>query len=295
MSRAVTLVVLFVVALVAGCASTPPPASRVAPAADLSAALDAARDFAAVYDPEDILVIFDLDNTLLTMNGDLGSNQWYDWQSDLRDQPGCVPERVNELLATQGSLYFAGSMKPTQDNTAAIVRRLQEEDFRVMILTSRGLDFRLTTFRELRRNNLDFSHSGIPMDKDSRFDNLTYFGNKGRPVLYEDGVFMVAGQDKGIMLETLLQRSDWVWPDAIVAIDDTADKITALKTNLDDLGIPYRLFRYSGMDEAVSHFDPETAARDWERIKDSLQTIQQVMGNDNYQLPEQMADPACTN
>ena len=295
MARGVSWGFVFAVVLVSGCASTPPPASRVAPAADLSAALEAARDFAAVYDPEDILVIFDLDNTLLTMSGDLGSNQWYEWQSEMRDQPGCVPERVNELLATQGSLYFAGSMKPTQDDTAAIIRRLQEEEFRVMVLTSRGLDFRLSTFRELRRNNLDFSRSGIPMDKNSRFDNLTYFGNKGRPVLYEDGVFMVAGQDKGIMLETLLQRSDWIWPDAVVAMDDTADKITALKSNLDDLGIPYRLFRYTGMDETVARFDPEAAAHDWDRIKDSLQTIQQVMGNDNYQLPEQMLDPACTD
>ena len=43
-------------------------------------------------------------------------------------------------------------MRPTQPDAAQLVQRLQDDGLNVIALTSRGPDFRLATFRELRRN-----------------------------------------------------------------------------------------------------------------------------------------------
>lgn len=287
-------VVMTLVVLLTACATTPPPASRTNEAQSLIDGLNAARELAQAYDPEDILVIFDLDNTLLAMNTDFGSDQWYQWQKTLRDEPGCVPERVPDILKVQGAAYYSGSMHPTQADTAAIIRRLQEEEFRVIVLTSRGVDFRLVTFRELRRNGLDFTPNAIPIDEESRFGSLTYIPKgSDRPVHYEDGVFMVAGHHKGKMLESLLTRTGWTWPKAVVAMDDTADKISALEDSLDPLGIPYRLYRYGGEDARVAAFNPDQAARDWQRVAPALSQLEAVFGAVNYELPNPLMDPAC--
>lgn len=295
MNKLSALAVALAAVFMTGCGSNPPIDSRVNEASNLITALHAARELTEEFDPEDILVVFDLDNTLLAMNTELGSDQWYNWQKSLQDRPGCVPERVPELLKAQGAAYFAGSMRPTQPDTAAIVRKLQDEEFRVIVLTSRGLDFRLATFRELRRNELDFSQHAIPVDEDTRFSSLTYFPEgSSRAVLYEDGVFMVAGQHKGKMLESLLKRLEWTWPDAVVVMDDSEHKVTDLQSTLGLLDIPYRLFRYSGEDARVAAFNGEQAAREWGQVAPALKAMEQIYGSANYVMPEPYTDPACT-
>ena len=34
------------------------------------------------YGPKNVLVVLDIDNTVLKMNQDLGSDQWFTWQQD---------------------------------------------------------------------------------------------------------------------------------------------------------------------------------------------------------------------
>ena len=42
-------------------------------------AVEAIR-LAKTHHPENVLLVFDIDNTLLAMEQDLGSSQWYRWQ-----------------------------------------------------------------------------------------------------------------------------------------------------------------------------------------------------------------------
>ena len=107
--------------------------------ADLERMIESARRaMEAVLElrPSDrVLVVFDIDNTLLAMEQGLGSDQWYYWQAALRDDEPCSPETVNDLLAVQGALFYASAMRPTQPSAAAQVRRMQDEGLQVIILT----------------------------------------------------------------------------------------------------------------------------------------------------------------
>ena len=151
--------------LLAACATTTqpePPRSTRGATDDLGLIADLALSLAERHGANDVLVVLDIDNTILAMEQGLGSDQWYYWQAALRDDEPCSPETVNDLLAVQGALFYASAMRPTQPSAVAQVRRMQDEGLQVIILTSRGPQYRLATFRELRRNGFSLWSSALP-------------------------------------------------------------------------------------------------------------------------------------
>ena len=178
---------------------------------------------------QNVLLVFDIDNTLLAMNQDLGSDQWYDWQKSLPDDdPWNVKNLLGEeLLDVQGFLYSVGSMRATDPlNQSRIVRELQQAGFSTLLLTSRGPEFRDATWRELLANGYDFRESTIaprggypdsylPYEQDepaesgiTKTEAEQWLGDtKPRRVSYREGIYMTAGQHKGAMLRMLLHRT----------------------------------------------------------------------------------------
>ena len=123
---------------------------------------EAMRLAEASGDPAHVLLVFDIDNTLLAMNQDLGSDQWFNWQKTL---PEGDPRRVGEfpeLLRVQGLLFAIGSMRATEPvRQPQIIKQLQQAGFKTLLLTSRGYDFRDATRRELLANDYDFRESSL--------------------------------------------------------------------------------------------------------------------------------------
>ena len=50
-------------------------------------------DFVKKYGTRNVLLVVDLDNTLLAMNQDLGSDQWFTWQETLLEKDRCNDQR----------------------------------------------------------------------------------------------------------------------------------------------------------------------------------------------------------
>ena len=126
--------------------------------ADLAEVANDALTLASKVGEQRVLMVFDIDNTILAMEQGLGADQWYEWQKDLANNDHCNPENVGNRFAAQGALYFASAMRPTQDDAASQVKAVQDAGVPVIVLTSRGSDYRLQTFRELRRNSYSFTH-----------------------------------------------------------------------------------------------------------------------------------------
>ncbi len=280
------------------CASNPPPdrehaviRSMDAETADLADVTADTLTLVASVGRDNVLVVFDIDNTILAMEQGLGSDQWYDWQKALASEDPCSPEYVGERFAVQGALYFASAMRATQDDAAEQVRKIQGMGVAVIALSSRGLDYRLQTFRELRRNHFNFSFSAIgpPGGLDEPFVPV----ENGRPSLYEDGVFLTAGQHKGQMLYALLSKTGTRMPAVIVMADDKQKNLDDLKETFAALNVPVHAWRYTAEDDEVSAFDPEQADQQWRAIEEPLRQIQQVLGPDNYDLSGAVAPPEC--
>jgi len=250
--------------------------------ADLAEVASDALTLASKVGKERVLMVFDIDNTILAMEQGLGADQWYEWQKELANNDQCNPKNVGNRFAAQGALYFASAMRPTQDDAARQVKEVQDAGVPVIVLTSRGQDYRLQTFRELRRNRYSFTHSAIgpPGGYDQPFLPVA----DGRMSRYEDGVFMTAGQHKGQMLYALLQKTGTSLPKVIVMADDKQKNLDAVKETFAELDVPVRAWRYTGEDENVASFDPEQAHTEWKAIENALRQIQQVLGPDNYDL-----------
>lgn len=270
-----------------------PPPNLLGSTDELQLVTELALDMAKTYGGDRVLVVFDIDNTLLAMEQDLGSDQWYYWQKSLEESDPCNSMRVDDLLTTQGALYFASAMRPVQDNTAELVRRMQDAGLKMIALTSRGPEYRLATFRELRRNDLSFWPSAWSPARGYGGPFVPEGGQ--REALYEDGVFMTAGQHKGVMLRALLDRSGQPYPELIIAIDDKQEHLNDLMSSFVWNGTPIQAWRYTREDVNVSELDHGETADQWAALRPALVQLEDIVGPDHYDLPEPVQREGCSS
>jgi hypothetical protein len=287
------IALLLVLILLAGCASTPPRVHQNmrAETDDLGMVTEWSLTMADTFGTRQVLVVFDIDNTLLAMEQDLGSDQWYYWQKDLAEQDPCSAALVSNRFAVQGAMYFASAMRPTQPDAAAQLKTIQDAGLPVIALTSRGADYQLQTFRELRRNGMTFWPNALPPRHGWPGAFIPQDGT--RPTLYQDGVFLTAGQHKGLMLRALLKQTGFSSPEIIVIVDDKAENLDAVMETFGNTATSVHAWRYTREDATVAAFDAEEAEQMWHELKPSLLQIQELLGPDNYDLAGETARPGC--
>ncbi len=231
----VNLLCFALAGLLGACASVPPPVSGLAIDAPIpveSFADAPVQTLLSSMEDRRVLFVFDVDNTLLENPPGqfLGSSQWYGWQRALPDGDA---RKLDCLLDMQGAAYLMGRMQATEGGASAdFVRRLQAQGRDVIALTARGPEFRYPTERELARNGFDFS---VSTPRGSRGFPGSYrpapsgrIGNP-RPASFQNGIAMLAGQDKGAALIDLLQRLGAAEHyDAVVLFDDDEDNVNDL-------------------------------------------------------------------
>ena len=260
-----------------------PPQNMLGSTDDLGLVADVALQMADRYGNDRVLVVLDLDNTLLAMEQDLGSDQWFYWQWDMQANEPCNPLLVSDVLAAQGALFYASAMRLTQPDAAAQVRRMQDQGVRVIVLTARGPQYRLATFRELRRNGFSFWSSALPPQRGFSEPYMPEGGE--RPVHYEDGVYLTAGQDKGVMLKDLFRKTGQPAPTLIIMADDKESNLRDVQTAFSWSGTAVHGWRFTGEDGAVEAFDAAAAAAQWDSLQPALLQLEQVLGTDNFNLP----------
>jgi hypothetical protein len=273
-------------------AEPPPPAQNLLGSTDeLQLVAELALDLAKKYGGERVLVALDIDNTLLAMEQDLGSDQWYYWQMQLEEQDPCSAQLVNGRLEVQGALYYASAMRPTQPDAAQQVRRMQEAGLKVIALTARAPEYRLSTFRELRRNGFSLWQNAWPPQA-GYADSFTPAGVE-RPVRYEDGVLFTAGQDKGLVLQDLLTRAGAGQPVLIMMVDDKQSNLQQVMKAFSWSGTKIQAWHYTREQPVVDAFNAEAAARQWDTLRPALEQVEQILGPDNFDLPADAPRPGC--
>jgi hypothetical protein len=275
---------------------------------DFRDVLTAVEQSAAAVGPEHVLLVVDIDNTILKMNRDLGSEQWFDWQEYLlKNEPESkqlVANSFDGLLIVQGILFDRGSMHPPQSDLPAIVRSIQDRGVATVVLTSRGEEYRASTERELHRNGFDFathmlsvrdakSDTYLPYDSSNPMhsgltdaDFTTAGSPEPRPVSYSKGIMMTSGQHKGLMLATLLHRSTRKIK-VVVYADNRADHVAALyalmlSKGVDATAIVYqreanniRAFQYGSKQEVVCG---------WLRICQQMKAANNLHGKKRFRI-----------
>ncbi len=204
------------------------------------------------YGARDVLVVLDIDNTILTSTVDLGGDIWYQWQrGGLSVKPG--PDQKVDCLFEDaiGLLYELGPMRLTEETLPDRIRSWQDGGNTVFALTSRSPKYRAATERELTRKGIDFARAPLAPEGTS---TPVYREVAEREWSYMQGVMMTTGMNKGTMLETLLARTGRTFS-AVVFVDDT-------RRHIDDV---FAAFRASERTEAmIFHYTRIEAEREAE-------------------------------
>lgn len=252
------------------------------------------RSLGAQFGPENVLIVHDLDNTLLAMKTDIGSDQWFDWQSALlkgTDKTHLVANDFNGLLKLQGQLYTIGNMRLTQNDLPDLYRQLNSEKYKQILLTSRGPDFRDATEKELLANKLPVWNesseqkllSHMPYDLNNlnkscltEEDKISFKLADPRLMSTGKNIILSSGQHKGMVLKTWLcsQKASYK---AIVFIDDKIKNVDHMAAAFPQGTQPEMFtFRYSKEDERVKAFhdgDKKQAIQDAADIQLMLSVI----------------------
>jgi hypothetical protein len=272
-------------------------ASELQATKDFADVANAVQRYMAKYGAEHVLLVLDIDNTVMSMDSDLGSDHWFEWQNYLLTNeptsPHLVAKTFADLLKVQGILYDRGKMHPTHPEEPKLIGELQKRGVAAILLTSRGPEFRGPTIRELKRCGYDFNSSALPVRDvpDSEYlpydpvhpeksnlsaeDLRNYKLGTPRPVLYTNGVFMTAGQHKGMMLMTLLKKSPRDIK-AIIYVDDNVRHVGAVFSAAVARNIEVSSFQYQHEDTRVQRFqygDKANMDAEWSAVKNGGKTV----------------------
>lgn len=244
------------------------------------------------YGANQVLVVMDIDNTILTSDTDLGSDTWYLWQKgEIKPEPTDdqkIPEDCfkNEAI---GLLYELGTMSLTDSLLPGYIKGWQSSGVTLFALTSRSPKYRAATERELQRNNISLAAAELK----------TLDGNKlllnyklDRDLSYSNGIMMTTGMNKGDMLAHILERSGRPFK-AIIFIDDSGKNIEAVRNRYSGCNtIDMMLFNYTKIiterkknnnNAELTPAQAEKMDQDWDLLIKTLNTI----------FPERMAKSEC--
>lgn len=241
------------------------------------------KEKAERYGAKNVLVVFDLDSTLLALNQDLGSDYWFTWQNEKiksGDRSDRVASSILELLAVQLQLYTLSGMHPPEKEIPAMVASLQNRQIAIMVLTSRMTDFGDITLRQLRENRLSFVTSP-EVNNDDGYNYIPYDPRNPQrygldaadvdlaklktvpPVNYKRGIFLSAGLHKGVALKSFLgAKAKSNHYRAIVFVDDRAHHCQAVAEVYKDSTADVVSLRYGFEDKKIEAFlaGPKTKA-----------------------------------
>lgn len=190
--------------------------------------------------PKQTLLVFDIDNTLLTMTQPLGGVGWWDWQFDLLQHninaPELFAQTADELQNIQGLLFQLIQMEPTDSEIKPFLNTATHQGSTLLALTARSNVFSNITLTQLQKNGfvdadnqLIFNTNGLRLHnhKTSAAGNFNC-QSLTKTASYQQGVMFLDGDNKGLALQCLLQRSDQKYTHVLV-VDDSQHNLDAIK------------------------------------------------------------------
>ena len=285
--------VFFALVLAAtGCSSTPSNVDSevtVAEADTFDEIAPVVANLNSLYGAENVLIVADIDNTLLTSATDLGGDIWYQWQRGKLAVKPTPEQQVSCLFEdTISLLYELAPMNLTEPQVPALLNNWQEAGNTLLLLTSRAPKNRAATERELLRHGIDVSQAALtPVDN----ANPVYREKLEREMSYSRGLMMTTGMNKGTMLEWILNATERQF-DAIVFVDDSHTNIENMDNAWQQHNTDMRIFHYTHIEaerkklqgQVLTEVQAERMANDYAKLIATLNSIFPARQNDGQCL-----------
>jgi hypothetical protein len=257
------------------------------------------------YVPQDVLLCFDNDCTLITPNHYLGSVPWMNWQVGLlgkvtnthipRDL--VAPDWDTLLLdwIVLQQLYHAPSVHATESDIKSILEDYTGQGYKTLILTARGPEFRYITEEQLKsigllglfeKHSFAFHNDGkhyLPYDTSDpekyglSTAEIKRFKLPKSPqyVSFSHGIMLIDGQNKGAILQTLVKRAEDKYKyKCIVFVDDSSDNCSNVYNAFTEFtNVDVETFHYTYDDAWKAKFDDaqkKKCAKAWDKLRKAM-------------------------
>lgn len=226
-----------------------------APFSSSEALVTDTNDFSHIfsYHQEDILYVFDLDNTLIEAAQHLGSDQWFSHELNhlMKSEGLSLSEAISKLLPVYHQIQNKTAMRLVDNSVTDHLAQMKKKNTPMIGLTKRDPKLSSRTLEQIASLHIDFS-STSPIKEDFVLDELG-------GTLFKNGIVFVGQEiDKGAALTAYLKKLKKM-PTRIVAIDDRLNHIENIASAVELLGIDYVGIRYGKTDERVKSFNPKIA------------------------------------
>lgn len=234
------------------------------------------------YGAENVLVVFDNDETLVKTKNWIGSNKWFSWQASMLGSGSdkSVASSFGELLEVQGLILSMSKLETVELTIRQTVDSIQSNGNKVIVLTSRGPGERFSTVREQLLNGIDMKRNAVKMNR-FRLPTKPYSQNTlgelgfsekeiqdyklykaSKPVQYSSGIFLTEGQHKGAMLRIFLKKAN-IQPKAVVFVDDTYKHVERVNDAMEAIGVDVVSMNYTkAWEHAENNLEIENQLKD---------------------------------
>lgn len=201
------------------------------------------------YSPgQKTLIAFDIDNTIATMDQELGSDQWFTFKLDAYKEEGFPAEEAFDKTLQVFTHLNENIDLEKVENSPQLIQELKDTKNVLTIgLTARSNVKR--TLRQLDKIGIHFRSSLLPQKE---FKLAT--PDLDRPAGYSNGIVFCNGNNKGAMLLEFLKKIDYR-PKKIIFVDDKMSNVLSVEKAVKQKGIEFVGIRYSRFDDKVKKFD----------------------------------------
>ncbi len=218
--------------------------------------LEAVLDYIST---RNVLVIFDIDNTIARPITELGSDEWFcDLVNKRMEEGHDYITAVYYALPATFYAQFNIPLEATEEMASSLITYLKDQQIPVMALTTRSLFVAERTMEQLEDIGIAFLVPHI-----SQEDLVLQMPH---PCLYRESILFGGNNDKGEALITFFHWMNY-YPDAVIFIDDKLKHLSAVEKVLKHYNIPFIGIRYSGCDDLIKNFDPAIAETQWQQLR----------------------------
>lgn len=209
--------------------------------------------------PSETLLVFDIDNTLITPATDEGSDPWFYCLYDaFGKKPMEDPQWDSKILTLWNQTQNKIKVLPAEPIIPKWIKERQSEGFKTMALTARSYQILKVTLKQLHV-------AGIEMEKNSPYSNDMILSSKDlqvekkglfekEPAHYTQGVLAVGeSNSKGAVFTQFLKKISFA-PKRVFFVDDKQKNVLTMDNEMAKTHLPFLAFRYGALDQRVTQF-----------------------------------------
>ncbi|OGB84288.1 hypothetical protein A3F66_04910 [candidate division TM6 bacterium RIFCSPHIGHO2_12_FULL_32_22] len=214
-------------------------------------------------DNPNVLVVFDIDNTLAAPKKELGSDEWFNYLIAEKMKEGFDSfQALNLILPKYFYAQFNVPLILMESDAIDFLDSLKDKNIDFMSLTARSLYIADRTLDQLHNISINFSMAHKISDCALSL---------AHPAIFKEGILFSGSNDKGESILAFFDANNY-HPKKVIFLDDKYKNLLAVENALLKREIQFVGIRYSGADEKVKNFNPEAA-------KQQLQNIQNYHRN----------------